>query len=494
MVHYTFAGVSFFKGRGFVEKKKAKTKKMNLFTLIMVSSAFVVSVRNFPTEAETSLHMIFFALVAAIGFFIPAALVSAELATGWPKGGGVYVWIKEAFGDRLGFFGVCLQWSYMIIGVIAMLYFVGGSLAFVFDPALANNRIFLLVVLLVVLWGATFISMRGQSLSGLISTIGFLGGVLFPGLLIIILGIIYFSGGNPSNIDLTFSAKNIFPSFKSVSTIVLLVGFMRTFSGIEASSSHANEVEKPKRNYPIAILIVVLLGLLLNIFGSISVAIVVPQKEISLLSGLMEAFSIFFSKFHMQWFVPYMGIFVAIGAIGGISTWIMGPIKGMFAAAKNGELPRFCQKSNKHGAPRNLLIIQACLVSLVGGTLLLMPKLNIAFWISVAIAMMIYFTMYLLMYLAAIRLRYKEPKVKRAYKIPFGNVGIWVVGILGLITVVFSYIVAFFPPAQLPPTHIVLYEIVLISGVVTILSIPFIVYSLKKPSWKVTRKRRSVND
>ena len=91
-----------------------KSHKMSLFTLIMISSAFTVSIRNLPTEAETGLHMIFFALIAAIGFFIPVALVSAELATGWPKQGGIYVWVKEAFGDRCGFVSIWLQWNYMI--------------------------------------------------------------------------------------------------------------------------------------------------------------------------------------------------------------------------------------------------------------------------------------------------------------------------------------------------------------------------------------------
>ncbi|HBS47643.1 TPA: amino acid permease [Candidatus Dependentiae bacterium] len=465
-------------------------KTMSLFSLIMISSAFTISVRNFPSEAETGMHMIFFALIAAICFFIPVALISAELATGWPIEGGVYVWIKEAFGNRLGFVGIWLQWNYMILGIISMLYFVGGTMAFIFAPHLAQSRVFLISILLIVLWGVTIFNLRGQKTSNIISTIGFLGGVLLPGLLIIILGIIYVIKGNPLNLDLSFTSKNLIPNFKQFSTLVLLVSFMKAFAGIEASSSHAAEVTNPKINYPIAIFVVVVLGLLLNILGAFSVAIVVPQKDINLFAGLMDAFTIFFSKFNMQRIIPLIGILVAGGAIGGISTWIMGPVRGLLATAQNGELPLFFQKINKNGAPVNLLIIQATMTSLIGCSLLLLPNLNIAFWISVAIAMVIYFVMYALMILSALRLRYTAPNVDRTYKVPGGKIGIWIISIIGLATLLFSGIISILPPDQLSSKNVTLYETFLIVIIFIIIAIPFIINQFKKSSWKSTSKKK----
>src|SRR3972149_8720636 len=97
-------------------------KPMNLFTLIWVASAFSISMRNLPLIAKTQLQMFFFAVVAILFFFIPIALTSAELATGWPKMGGIVIWVKEAFGKKWGLVAIWLQWVYMNIGVIAMLY------------------------------------------------------------------------------------------------------------------------------------------------------------------------------------------------------------------------------------------------------------------------------------------------------------------------------------------------------------------------------------
>ena len=274
---------------------KGKIKgKINLFTLVMLSSAFVVSIRNVPTMAESGLHMLFFGGIAALCFFIPAALVSAELATGWPKEGGIYSWIAEAFGRKWGFLASWLQWTNMLLSVISMLYFIGGSLAFVFAPELAQNRGFLIAVLLFVLWGSTFISMQGVKANSLVSTVCFIGGVLIPGLLTIVLGAYYLLKGNPSNLSFSFTMANIFPDFKDIGTLVLILAFTRTFTGIEASANHAGNVLNPKRNFPLSILIVVILGLSTNLLGAVAVAVVVPAENISLIAGIMEAFQVFF--------------------------------------------------------------------------------------------------------------------------------------------------------------------------------------------------------
>ncbi|NQE46402.1 hypothetical protein C5S31_10310 [ANME-1 cluster archaeon GoMg2] len=79
------------------DKQSAVPHRINVFTLIMITAAFVASVRNRPMMAETGLNMIFCALIAALLFLISTALVSAELATGWSQQGGVYVWVKEDF-------------------------------------------------------------------------------------------------------------------------------------------------------------------------------------------------------------------------------------------------------------------------------------------------------------------------------------------------------------------------------------------------------------
>ena len=463
---------------------KKTFKKLSLFSLIMVSSAFVTSVRNLPTIAETGLHMFVFGLIAAVGYFIPIGLVSAELATGWPKKGGIYVWAREAFGEKIGFFTIWLQWIYMSFSVVAMLYFIGGSFAFVFNPDLADSRIFLIIINLLVIWVFTSLNLRGMETSAMISSVGFISGVIFPAALIILLGIVYVMMGNSVQIDLSLTSSNLLPNFKNIPTLVLLIGFMRAFAGIEASAVHANEVDNPQRNYPLAILAVVLIGLGVNILGSMSVAIVVPQQSISLISGIMEAFTVFFNQFHLKWLVPILGFLVACGQIGGVSTWFTGPIKGIFVSAQDGDLPPSLRKVNKKGMPSRLFIIQATWISIISTAFLLLPSLNVAFWISVALSMMIYVSMYFILLLSGLVLRYKAPKTKRAYQVPGKkNIGMWIASVIGMLTMVFAFIIAIFPPSELPASNVTLYVLLLAFSMVGVFIFPWLVLLLKKYFW-----------
>ena len=204
------------------DKPHPARHKISIFTLIMITGAMIVSARNLPMMAETGLQMIFFMAIAALCFFVPIALVAAELATGWPKQGGVYSWVKEAFGERWGFVAIWLQWSMMTFFMLTVLYFIGGSLAFIFKPELAQNRFFLILVILIVYWGATLLNLRGMKASGLISTVCLISGVILPMALIIGLGIIYLIRGNPVHLDLSLTTGNLFPRLNNIGNIVML--------------------------------------------------------------------------------------------------------------------------------------------------------------------------------------------------------------------------------------------------------------------------------
>lgn len=460
------------------------SSKMSLLSLVLVSSAFVTSVRNLTSIAETGLHMIFFALVAVLFYFIPVALVSAELASGWPKNGGVYAWAKQAFGERWGFFTVWLQWSYTLFAVVSTLYFASSTFAFIFFPSLATNKIFVVLISLIIVWLFTAMSLRGQKTSSLISSVGFLAGVLLPAALIIILGIAYIMSGHTINLHFNVGVHGFFPDFHKISTLVLLVAFIRAFGGIEASSSHAGEVNNPSRNYPIAILIVVIVGLLINLLASMSIAVVIPQSHISLASGLISAFSDFLHFFHLGFLTKILAALITIGAIGGFSTWLMGPVKGLLATAENGDLPPVLQKVNKAGSPTTLLLVQGGIISAIVVLLQLLPNFNLAFWLSVALAMIAYSVMYIMLLLSGLRLRYTEPDTPRSYRIPCRNVGMWIVSCAGMLILLFAFTIDLFPPAQLSNNIHTLYISTLIIGAVIILSLPLLIFQCRKPSWK----------
>lgn len=454
------------------------SKPLNVFTLAMINVAAVSSVRNWPVIAEYGLASLFFCLLAAVIFFIPVAMVSAELATGWPKTGGVFVWVKEAFGHRWGFLAIWLLWAENLLYYPALISFISATVAYVFCPSLAHSVPYTLGCILGLFWLTTAANLMGMRLSSWISSFGVMGGTIIPSLVIIFLGALWYFSGKP--LQISFDWNNLLPSMSSPREWVLFSGVLVSFCGLEMSAVHACEVENPQRNYPRALLLSAMVILGLYMLGVLAIALVVPQRDISLVAGSVQAFSIFVQAYGLNWMTPLLAVLLALGAFGTLSTWIAGPSKGLLAAAQQGDLPPIFRKLNRHKMPVALLLVQAIIVSLLSILFAVMPNINSAYWILNATLAQLYLLMYILLFAAAIRLRYKCPDTPRAYTIPGGVVGIWVVGGLGLLGSLATFTVGFFPPSQIAVGNSLFYVGFVALSIVMFCIAPSAILMLKK--------------
>lgn len=464
------------------EPKPKIRRTLSVFTLAMINMAAIGSVKNWPVTAEYGFSSIFYLLLAAVIFFIPVSLVAAELATGWPKSGGVFVWVKEAFGHRTGFLAIWLLWIENAIWYPTILSFIAATIAYIFDPALANNTTFTLSIILISFWGATLMNLLGMKISGWISSISVVLGTFIPGGLIIILGLIWYFTGKPLEISMTWDS--LIPNMGSVEQIVFFTGVLLSLCGMEMSAIHARDVKHPQKDYPRAILLSGLLIIGMSILGVLAISSVIPQKQISLVAGSMQAFSYFVDAYNLKWMTPYIALLIALGAFGSLSTWVIGPTKGLLAAARDGDLPPYFRAVNKEGMPKRLLLVQAIFVSLLSLIFVFMPTVSSAFWILSAVVVQLYLVMYILLFAAAIKLRYKRPKTERPYKIPGGKAGIWAVAGLGIVSSCFAMVIGFFPPAQIETGSTLFYVLFLILGVILASLAPSIILLFQKPSWK----------
>jgi putative glutamate/gamma-aminobutyrate antiporter len=457
------------------------SKTISVFTLAMINVAAVSSVRNWPTIAEYGFSSLFFFLLAALLFFIPVSMVAAELATGWPKEGGVFVWVKEAFGHRTGFLAVWLLWAENLVYYPALISFIAGTVAYIFNPLLSNSTLYILSFVVLLFWATTLANLLGMKFSAWVSSMGVILGTIIPGGLIIILGLLWYFGGHP--IRFSFSWDAFIPNMSAPGQFVFFSGVLVSLCGLEMSAVHANDVKHPQKNYPRAILISGILILALYILGVLSIAAVIPQKQISLVAGSLQAFSVFVDSYGLKHLTPMIALLLAFGALGTLSTWIAGPSKGLLAAAESGDLPPLFRKLNKHGMPSALLITQAIVVTLFSVVFLIMPTVSSGYWILNATLAQLYLIMYILMFAAVIKLRYKRPDVKRSYQIPGGKVGVWIVGGLGLIGSLATLFIGFFPPAQIATGSTSTYVLFLIVSITIACIAPSVILRFKKPSW-----------
>jgi putative glutamate/gamma-aminobutyrate antiporter len=457
-------------------------KKISLFSLVLLIVAAIDSIRNLPASALFGSALIFFFIFSAIVFLIPASLVAAELSATFPEKGGVYHWVKTAFGEKWAMVAIWLQWINTMVWYPTILSFIAGTAAYLINPDLAQNKGYLIGCILVVFWAITLINLRGIHMSAKINSICALVGTIFPMLFLIVLGIVWACSGHPLQISL--KPHDLFPSLTQSTNWVALIAIMASFLGIELAGVHVNDIDKPQHNFPKAVLYSSLFILLSMIFGSLSIAFVLPEKEINLVAGVIQVFSNLFDAFGIKALTPVLTIMIVVGSIGGITNWLISPAKGLMHAAEYGYLPRFFVRKNKHGIAQNVLICQAIIVSLLCSIFLLVPSVNAFYWFLTALSTELYMIMYILMFFAACRLHHKYINRPKAFKIPGGTYGMWTTCLLGLFGCLCTITVSFFPPDTVNVGSHSRYILMICLGNVLSISPVLLFYLYKKLSTK----------
>lgn len=457
--------------------KNRQKIRLGVLSLAMISVAGIFTLRTLPLMAGYGFSAIFYYLIAALLFFIPSALVCAELATGWPKTGGLYVWIREAFGPRLGFLAIWLEWTNTIISLPATLAFIVATFVYAFNPNLANHKEFMFVTMTLILWGSTFLNFLGIKYSSWFSNAGLILGTVIPTFFIIGLSLFWWVNGQPMQINFNW---HTFVPHNGLHSSAFLVGLLLGYAGMQIAAFHAQETENPQRDYPKAMLFAVIMILFLSIFGSLAISLVVPSSKISVVTGLMQAFQAFFARFHLTWLMPIFAVLMAIGTLSMMNLWIIGPSKGLLATAREGDLPRMLKKINRHGAPTLILVCQAIVGTLFALLYLFTPTITASYWMLVDLTALLTLIMYTLLFTSVIRLRYTQPDVERGYRIPGGKPGVWLIAGTGALVCIGAFFLGFFPPSQLQTGSKLFYELFIILGVGLITLIPFLLPHLSK--------------
>lgn len=464
-----------------------KAFKLSVTTLAIMNITAVVSLRGLPAEAIYGLSSAFYYLFAAIVFLIPTAMVAAELAGMFSdKQGGVFRWVGEAFGPRTGFLAIWLQWIESTIWYPTVLTFGAVSIAYIglndaSDAVLASNKVFTLVTVLAIYWIATFIAMKGLNWVGKISKWGGLVGTIIPAGLLIIFGILYLASGGHNYMDMS---QSFIPDLSKLNNIVLASSIFLFYAGMEMMGVHVMDVNNPSKNYSKAIIIGSLATVAIFVLGTFALGFVIPSKDINLTQSLLIGFDNYFRYFHMSWAGPIMAIALMFGVLAGVLTWVAGPSKGIFMVGKAGYLPPFFQKTNSSGVQRNILLIQGGIVTLLSLLFVVMPSVQSFYQILSQLTILLYLIMYMLMFAAAIVLRYKMKDAERPFRLGKGNGLMWFLGAMGFGGSLLAFVLSFIPPGQINTGNNTVWYSVLIIGCIVMVVIPFIIYAMRKPSWK----------
>ncbi|MDP7030397.1 MAG: amino acid permease [Phycisphaerales bacterium] len=457
-------------------------RPISLFVLAMMNTAVVVGLEGLPEVGSFGLPLVLYYAVFTLIFFLPVGLVAAELGVGWPHDGGVYRWIREALGERWALVGIWCQWLQILIWYPTVLAVCAVSLGYVFDPTMRDVGWFMVAISLFVFWAATLVNFRGLHFSGWLTTTLLYIGTLLPVALAIVLAVWWIGSGRESAIPLEWSG--LIPKIDSIGEVVGIAAIFSFLSGLEVNAVHFRHVTNPQRAIPRALLASGLLVLGISVLGALSVAVLVPIAEIDLAAGTLQVFSHVLGPLGVGWMVSVLAVLALAGMVGHIMVWVIGPTESLRVAADDGLIPPLFQRTTEGGAPRNVMLLQAIIVSLLC-LLMLFLDLNRVFYFLTIASAQVYLVMYLLMFISVIVLRITQPDVPRAFVIPGGRTGLWVVAGGGGLAAVCGILIMFWPPStQDMAMGWVWFTLPLIATFVVLVGAPLVLYCFRNPQWR----------
>lgn len=467
---------------GKLPARPPKAKVFGVWGLAIFTFSFLVNVNTTPQLATFGLSAIVI-FILAIGLFLtPTAMAATEMGTTWPRTGGIYVWTRMAFGEPAGFMIIWLEWANFVVAWPGIMGTLTLEAAFILDPALNNNPLFLVSVVVLVTWIAAGMALRGLKVTRGFAWYSVVIGTVVPVVILVGFAIASIVGGTPPAMDTSPSA--LLSGFNETN-IAFISGALLMFSGIEISAIHAADIRNPARTIPRSNLIAVALCFFLLAPLTLAIAILIPSGDIDIVTGLLQSAQTIFDRFNVSWLLPVFGFCVVTGLMTGLVQIINGPSRGLVVAGRQGgNLPPALQKENKNQMPVVIILLQATISSVLSLGYFFLGSVQNAWFMFALIQTNMTLIMYLIMFASVIKLRYSRKDVKRPYEIPGKKVGLWAVAGIGMLVCLVGVLVSFQPTDEAKGMSTVVYVTILLLGTVAFVAMPFVFWIFRKPSWK----------
>lgn len=374
-----------------------------------------------------------------IFLFIPMAMISSELGTTYPKNGGIYQWVRKAFGYR---WGARISWMYWITNAAWMpsVYILfAGMLSELFFPDLSLwHQVFIGIALAIITACFNVVALNlGKWLPNL--------GAVLKVISVLALGIAGIQYGLDNGFANALTMDTMIPSsgLEIAALGIMVYGVM----GTELACNSADEMANPKRDIPRSILASGLIVACFNVFGTLGVLAAVPAEETEVTQIFIHSLYNLYGETGFGYlFATMIACFVIFTLFTNMVTWSMGTNRAAIEAADEGELPKvFGIVHPKYQTPVGSALIAAAVSSTALLTYgLVADTAEDLFWALMSFSAMLFLMPYVAMVLAFIKLRLND-STERPFRMPVSNsvavviAGFVVLNIIGAI-VMFVYI------------------------------------------------------
>lgn len=453
-------------------KRALGVSDLTWLTVVAVANLNVV-----PVIAANGPTTIWLWLAALAFFFLPQGLAVIELSHRYPGEGGVYLWTKQMFGDLHGFLCGWCYWTANMFFIPTLLFYLLGLITYICPPSVAafmevpSHFGYMAIALL---WLTAFANIAGVGVGKWVNNIGGYG-TLVAAVLLILLG-----GFAVSRFGISLPGSSFRLEHLDIGVLSSFGVICFALVGLELGCVMGDEIRDPRRSVPRGVFYGGILAGILYIGATLSLLLAVPQSEMKVVQGVLQAVDKMTGRLDLGWTLLPLAALLGISVIGATSAWLSGSARILFVSGIDRYLPRIFSRIHPRFETPHIAISGIALLSSV---LILMSfagqtSIKEAYVTLLDLAVVLQMISYAYVYASLARIAFGKPNgngILGRWKLQFGSV-------CGVAASAVGMFVAFIPSHQVASVWV--FELKMLVSCALFLGLAaglFFHYSRRKP-------------
>src|SRR6266699_2608321 len=275
---------------------------LRLRDVVLFNITAIVGLRWLTTAAsQFGLASLGLWLLAMLVFFLPSAVAVRELADIDPGAGGVYRWVRRAFGPLHGFVAGWGYWVNNLFYFPSLLVATAAIAAYAAGPRfehLGEDTVFIALVSLAGLWLALGMNRVGLGVGKRLQNLGRYATWL-PALIFVLLAVWSLVARGSAT---PFSARALLPARFDLPPINLFATMTFAFAGLELAPTLGDEIHDPAATLRRGIVISGIV--LLYVLGTAAMLVALPAETVSITNGMPQATAALVQRLGVSWLAP----------------------------------------------------------------------------------------------------------------------------------------------------------------------------------------------
>ena len=425
------------------------TRALGVGDLTWLYVVAIVNLNIVPVVAANGIGSLWVWGVAILFFFVPQGVAVIELAERMPGEGGLYSWTRETYGSFHGFLCGWCYWLTNMFFVPSLLFYITGVTAYLGGAAsgLGENKFFFWILTVALLWVTVLANVYGLGVGKWVNNIGGVGALAIAVALIALAAL--FAARPDFTVDWSqLSIRGVARIPASTIGVVCLA-----MVGLEIGPVMGDEVRNPRRTFPRAILLGGILCAVAYVGSTMSLALSVPQSEMAVVQGMMQAIDKTSAGLGLRWILLPLAILMIASIAGSTSAWVSGSARILFVSGLDRYMPPILGRIHpRYHSPHVALIMFGLLASSIITMSFAGATIQEAYLTLLDLAVALQMISYLYLFASLLRQAFGS-----APPVYFGRMNLRLTALVGIAISSLGLATVFFPSRQI--TSIGLFEL-----------------------------------